>query len=39
MTTRENIMAVYNHEKPERIPWLTFDIPYPMLPRGHGSGS
>jgi hypothetical protein len=34
MTIRENIMAVYNHEKPERIPWLTFDIPYPMLPRG-----
>lgn len=34
MTIRENAMAVYHHEKPERVPWLTFDIPYPMLPRG-----
>jgi len=31
---RENVMAVFHHEPPERIPWLTYDIPYPMLPRG-----
>jgi len=34
MNIRENVMAVFHHEKPERIPWLTYDIPYPMLPRG-----
>jgi len=34
MNIRENVMAVFRHEPPERIPWLTYDIPYPMLPRG-----
>jgi len=34
MNIRENVMAVFRHEQPERIPWLTYDIPYPMLPRG-----
>jgi len=34
MNIRENVMAVFHHETPERIPWLTYDIPYPMLPRG-----
>jgi hypothetical protein len=34
MTIRENVMAVFHHEKPDRIPWFTYDIPYPMLPRG-----
>lgn len=31
---RENVMAVLHREPPERIPWLIYDIPYPMLPRG-----
>jgi hypothetical protein len=35
MNIRENVMAVFHHEKPERIPWLIYDIPYPMLPRGY----
>jgi len=34
LNIRENVMAILHHEKPERIPWLTYDIPYPMLPRG-----
>jgi hypothetical protein len=34
MNIRENIMAVFHRETPTRIPWLTYDIPYPMLPRG-----
>ncbi|NIM45735.1 MAG: hypothetical protein GTO54_08975, partial [Nitrososphaeria archaeon] len=34
MNIRENVMAVLRREPPERIPWLTYDIPYPMLPRG-----
>jgi len=34
MNIRENVMAVLHREHPERIPWLTYDIPYPMLPRG-----
>ncbi|MEM3957203.1 MAG: uroporphyrinogen decarboxylase family protein [Thermoproteota archaeon] len=34
MNIKSNVMAVFRHQKPERIPWLTYDIPYPMLPRG-----
>jgi uroporphyrinogen-III decarboxylase len=34
MNIRDDVMAVFRHRKPDRIPWLTYDIPYPMLPRG-----
>lgn len=34
MNIRENVMSVFHRETPERIPWLTYDIAYPMLPRG-----
>jgi len=35
MNLRENAMAVFHHEKPERIPWWIYDWAFPsFLPRG-----
>jgi len=34
LTIKEDVMAVLHREPPKRIPWLIYDIPYPMLPRG-----